>query len=146
MPIFKLKEPDQQVKALHFLTDAIANKDTIKLENIVPKTVNQNSYLHLCLAVFALESGSPIEWVKVEIFKKVCNMDIFYREFVNTQTGEIIGYLRSWADVTKHEAITAIARFIFYCVTECGLTMPDPKNKEQIAQIWADIEKNKNFL
>ena len=148
MPIFDLTDPEQQIKALEYLTKSIAAKDILIMEDVVPKTDKQNRYLHLCLAVYAMEVGSPIEWVKVEIFKKVCNTEIFLREFVVKETGEQCFYLRSWADLKKHEAKTAIDRFIFYCVSECGLEMPDPKmqNKRQIAQIWADIEKNKEFL
>jgi len=148
MPIFDFNDPDQPIRALEYLTKAIGEKQVLKMEDVVPKTDKQNRYLHLCLAVYALEVGSPIEWVKVEIFKKVCNMEIFLRDFVVKETGEQCFYLRSWADLQKHEAKTAIDRFIFYCTSECNLEMPDPEmhNKKQIAKIWADIERNKEFL
>jgi hypothetical protein len=44
------------------------------------RTNKQNSYLHLLLAMFAMEMGIPLETAKSEYFKELWNPDIFVRE------------------------------------------------------------------
>ena len=52
-------------------------------KKLTNRTLSQNSYFYLLLSWFASETGYSVEEVKIDIFKRLCNRDIFEREKTN---------------------------------------------------------------
>lgn len=106
----------------------------------------QNRYLHLILGFFATEFGYTLDEVKVDIFKRLCNKDIFLRERDNTRTGKKMSYLRSSTELNTEEMLTAIERFRFYSASEAGLYIPAPNEEDALIFIQQQIEKCKDYV
>lgn len=109
------------------------------------RSLAQNSYLHCLLGYFGSEFGLTLEEVKFDIFKRICNLDIFQRERVNKR-GQKIKYIRSSSELDKAEMTTAIERFRNYSSAECGLYLPSPNEGEMLFFAQQQIEANKEFI
>lgn len=83
----------------------------VELTEKKPKrTLNQNKYLHICLAYFGCQIGETMEYVKRNYYKILCNKDTFIREREDKFLGKI-KYLRSSADLDSAEMSLTIERF-----------------------------------
>jgi len=122
-----------------------AEKKRIKVEDLEPKSLSQNAYIHLLFEWVALNTGYRKEWVKQYLFKQIVNPQIFVIEFVNEQNGEICNFIRSWASVTKEEADISISRFIDHCTQNGDLQIPTQFNKADISYIQDEIFNNQKF-
>lgn len=109
------------------------------------RSLAQNSYLHCLLGYFGSEFGLTLEEVKFDIFKRICNLDIFQRERVNKR-GQKVKYIRSSSELDKAEMTTAIERFRNYSSAECGLYLPSPNEGEMLFYAQQQIEANKEFM
>ena len=78
-----------------------------------PRSLAQNSYLHVCLQYFASEFGYDEEYVKYNIFKQIVNREIFAKQRTNRR-GEPVTYWRSTADLDTKELTDAIEKFRNY--------------------------------
>ena len=136
-----------------------ANKARTNLEYLISKqkvidqtavrekrSISQNSYLHLIVAIFALEYGELASYVKKEFFKIKCNPEIFKTEYVNKKTGEVRDDLRSSSDLDTKEMTICIDRFRDYASKEAGIYLPEPNDMEFIRHCENDIENNKQYL
>ena len=75
-----------------------------------PRSLAQNSYLHVCLQYFASEFGYDEEYVKYNIFKQIVNREIFAKQRTNRR-GQPVTYWRSTADLDTKELTDAIEKF-----------------------------------
>lgn len=123
-----------------------AEKKRVKCEDLEPKSLSQNAYIHLLFSWVALNTGYTKEYVKQVLFKQFANKDIFVIEGVNEQNGEIYTYIRSWATVTKEEADISISRFIDYCKLNGDIAIPDRDNKADISYIQYEIFNNQKYV
>ena len=123
----------------------VAEKKRIKCENLEPKSLGQNAYIHLVFAWVALNTGYTKEYVKQVLFKQIVNPQIFVIECVNEKNGEMYNYIRSWATVTKAEADIAISRFIDYCIEKGDLAIPQKDNKQDISYIQDEVNNNQKY-
>ncbi len=108
------------------------------------RTIKQNSYLHLILGFFALETGYTIEESKQEIFKKIVNPDTFYE-------GEFGGFVkierwRSSASLNTEEMTLCIDRFRDYSAKEAGIYLPEPNDLVFLQEIEIRINNEKQYL
>ncbi|CVK17195.1 hypothetical protein Ga0061079_12010 [Apibacter mensalis] len=110
------------------------------------RSLSQNNYLYLLLGFFALEYGDTLEYIKLEIFKKKVNRDLFKTEFINRKTGEIRESWKSTASLNTKEMTTAIERFRNYSAKEYGFYLPEPKDLIFLNEIRIQIENNKEYL
>lgn len=109
------------------------------------RSISQNSYLHLILTWFAIETGYTLEEVKQEIFKKVVNSSLF-------DDGEIEGKIeglkiqrwRSTANLDTAEMTLAIDRFRNFSANELGIYLPEPKELALLQELENEISKHKN--
>ena len=108
------------------------------------RSLSQNSYLHLILGFFAAEFGYSLEEVKLDLFKKEVNKEIFIRERVNRRC-DIVKYVRSSADLDTAEMTTAIERFRNYSASEAGLYLPAPNEYEALVYAQQLIDSYKEF-
>ena len=109
------------------------------------RTLAQNSYLHVLLGYFASEFGYTLEEVKFDIFKKLCNRDIFERTRTNKR-GQMIKYIRSSTELDKLEMTEAIERFRNYSSAECGLYLPSPNEGEALFYAQRQIEQCQEYV
>ena len=109
------------------------------------RTRPQNSYLHLCLAYFACETGNTLEWVKREYYKKLVNPVTFIRERDDLYLGRV-KYLRSSADLDTDEMSLTLDRFRNWASSQAGIYIPAPDDLRLMELAEIEIERNKEYL
>lgn len=124
----------------------LADGSTVELKKLHPKrTLQQNSYLHLLLGYFGSEYGLSIEEVKLDIFKRTCNPDLFKRSGTNKK-GLRIEFLRSTAELSTAEMTTAIERFRNWSSAVAGIYLPSANEQEFLIHCRKMIEENREFI
>lgn len=109
-------------------------------------TVSQNSYLHVCIGIVALETGVTLEYAKQKYFKRIANREMFYiGKFTDPVTGEECGKWRSTASLTKEEMTLALDRWRDWAARQ-GWYIPTPEEHAAILQAKIEMEKNKRWL
>ncbi len=108
------------------------------------RSISQNSYLHLILGWFAVQTGYTAEEVKQEIFKKIVNPNTFYEgefgKFVKIERW------RSTASLDTAELSLCIERFRDYSSKEAGIYLPEPNDLTLLRELEIQIENNKQYL
>ena len=144
--LYDLSNPYEVQKFRSKVDEMVSRKEVCELKaRRLQRTTNQNSYLHLLLGYFAQEFGYTLDEVKVDIFKRQCNADIFIVQRKNKR-GQMVQRLRSSASLTTEELSLAIDRFKQYSASECGLYLPD--SDEHKALLWAQkqIDNYKQYI
>lgn len=119
---------------------------TVELKKLHPKrTLQQNSYLHLLLGFFGSEYGLSIEEVKLDIFKRLCNAELFKRSHSNKK-GVRVEFLRSTAELTTAEMTTAIERFRNWSASVAGIYLPSANEDEYLMYCRKAIEENREYI
>lgn len=110
------------------------------------RNLSQNAYLHVCLAVVAMELGESIEYVKKFYFKTLANPSIFVVEKTDAFVGRV-KVLRSSASVSKEEMSNAIERFRNWASTNDirKMYIPQPHEEERIKAVMTEMA-NCNWL
>lgn len=116
----------------------------VELTEKTCRSGNQNRYLHVLIGAVALDQGHTIEYVKAQYYKMVANPDIFVIHLDDKLIGKVT-VLRSSADLTKEEMTTSIDRFKIWAAHE-GIYLPQPEDKERIAEIEYQMVKYKKYL
>jgi hypothetical protein len=123
----------------------LEKRKVVELTEKTGRSLKQNSFLFLILNIFAMEYGESVEFVKQRFFKELCNPDLFVRAKSDKLLGEIT-YLRSSADLTKEEMVTAIDRFKIWASKEAGIFIPDAISDEERIELLRQIDRQKNYL
>ena len=71
----KIEDQKKAMDRLKQLCEKEARFEIIEKKN--GRTLRQNSYLHLILGFFAIETGNTLEFVKKQYFKRLCTPGIF---------------------------------------------------------------------
>lgn len=144
--IFNLNNPYEHDKFKAYVNKLYAEHAVVEVKKKLPgRTLSQNRYFYLLLSWFAIETGYSADEVKVDIFKRKCNADLFVRQRENRK-GETVTYLRSSSELTTGEMTAAIERFRNYASAEAGIYLPAPGEREALIHIEQEIERNKEFL
>jgi hypothetical protein len=123
----------------------LEKRKVVELTEKTGRSLKQNSYLFLILNIFSIEYGEGVEFVKQRFFKELCNPDLFVRTKSDKLLGEIT-YLRSSADLSKEEMVTAIDRFKIWASKEAGIFIPDAISDEERIELLRQIDRNRNYL
>ncbi len=146
MGLYNLKNPYERERFKEKCRELYAKQSYVELKRkVTQRSLAQNSYLHFLLGYFASEFGYTLEEVKFEIFKKICNKDIFERERVNKR-GRKVKYIRSSNELDKREMTTAIDRFRNYSSAQCGLYLPEANEGEALFFAQQQMEQYKEFM
>lgn len=146
MALYNLKNPYDVKKFKEKCEEMISKKSYVELKNkLTQRTMAQNSYLHVLLGYFGSEFGMTLEQVKYDIFKKICNKDIFVRKR-KCKRGFEVTYIRSTTELDKGEMTTAIERFRNYSSAECGLYLPTPHENEMLFYAQQQMDAMKDYL
>jgi len=143
--IFDPKQELDKKRAIERLNHFIAKGKVFELtEKKERRSIQQNSYLHLILSWFAIETGYTEAEVKQEIFKKIVNPNLFYEG----DHGKLvrIDRWRSTASLDTGEMTTAIDRFRNYASLEAGIYLPEPNDLALIREIENQIKNLKEYL
>lgn len=109
------------------------------------RTLSQNAYAHVLIGYFASEFGLSMESVKYDIFKKLCNADLFICKKKNKR-GQEIEYIRSSSDLDTEEFSLAIDRFRNWSASVAGLYLPNANEEDALFYAQQQIEKNGEFI
>lgn len=144
--IFDLKNPFEKDRFKDYVLKLYQQKAVVEVKKKLPnRTLSQNRYFYLLLGWFASETGYSVDEVKIDIFKRLCNKDLFIRKKTNKKGNEI-SYLRSSAELTTGEMTTAIERFRNYSSAQAGIYLPSPNENDFLLYIEKEIERNKDFI
>lgn len=105
------------------------------------RSLNQNSFLHLLLSAFSLETGNQLHASK-DLYKWI-NKDIYYSK--KKIGGEVFVTIRSSADLSKEEMTQTIERFREWSA-EQGYPLPTAENEAELRSIENSMEKNGYYL
>jgi hypothetical protein len=144
--IYNLQNPYEIEKFKEYVNKLYSQRAIVEVKKKLPnRSLPQNSYLHTLIGFFACETGYSVDEVKLDIFKKTCNRDLFERKKTNKK-GTEIKYIRSSSELTTGEMTTAIERFRNYSSAQCGLYLPAPNEHQFLIHIEQEIERNKEFI
>ena len=107
----------------------------IELKKKVKRSLNQNSYLHVIIGFFALETGYTSVEAK-QIYKE-CTPQVYEYKKDDKK------FIRSSADISTSEMSITINRFRDYSSSEAGVYLPSADEKEFLKECEREIEKNK---
>lgn len=143
--IFNLKNPYEKDKFKDYIIKLYEQESVVEVKKKHPnRTLAQNRYFYLLLGWFSCETGYSVDEVKIDIFKRLCNKDLFIRNRTNKK-GEDVSYLRSSAELTTGEMTTAIERFRNYSAAQ-GIYLPSPNENDFLLYIEQELERNKEFI
>ena len=144
--IYDLNNPYDVKTAKEAFLDMINQKCTIELKKKLPiRSDAQNRYLAVLLRYLACQLGYSEEEVKVDIYKRLVNRDIFERERVN-QKGDTVTYLRSSAKLATDEMALSITKLRNYSSSEIGIFLPPPTDSAYISYLEKEVEKYKEYI
>lgn len=118
------KDFDRQ-KAETYFKKLIEKKAKIELKEFRPKrSIDQNSYIHVCFTMIANETGHTIQETKVDVkrehIKLVDNSFMLYEKDGNK-------YLRSTADLDKLEMTNFVDWLRVWAYETLGCYIPTPE-------------------
>lgn len=109
------------------------------------RSVRQNSYLHLLIALVAAHTGYSIEYVKRHYYKIHCNSELFVTRNLDEYVGEVVT-LRSSAELSSREMNLSITRFRNWVAADIGLYLPDPDNSRAINEAKAIVKQHQSYI
>jgi HD superfamily phosphodiesterase len=125
-------------KLLSRLDALLSKKCIIELkEKKKTRTVSQNAYLHVCITLFAIESGNHIEDAK-QLLKRACH-------FMHTFDGEKIK-TKLTRDLNTQELTDFIEWIRTFSAMQGNYIPTADEYRENKFAIDSEIEKNKNYL
>lgn len=143
---FDLSNPYDLPRAREYFQKLVEQRAIVDItKKKEPHTIPQQKYLHLILGWFGVEIGMSLEQVKVDIYKRICNRELFEREHVNKR-GKRVTYLRSTNDLTKDEYSLSITRFRNYASVEAEIYLPSSDERQFLSYIEGEMERYKEFI
>ena len=144
--IYNLQNEYEVPKFREKMETLITDGSMVDVKKIHPRrSIAQNNYLHLILGYFGSEYGLSIEEVKLDIFKRTCNAELFKRSHSNKK-GLKVEFLRSTSELSTAEMTTAIERFRNWSSSVAGIYLPSPDEQEFLLHCRKMIEENKEFI
>lgn len=145
MALYNLKNVYDRKRFKEACNQMVLKNEYVELKKKnTQRSLAQNSYLHCLLGYFASEFGFTLEEVKFDIFKKICNRDIFEKKRINKR-GQEVTYIRSSTELDKAEMTTAIERFRNYSSAQCGLYLPEANEGEALFFAQQQMDQYKEY-
>jgi hypothetical protein len=144
--IFDLNNQYEIPKYKEYVNKLYNEKAVVEVRKKMPhRSLPQNRYFYLLLGWFAAETGYSVDEVKLDIFKKLVNKDLFVVEAKNRR-GDIVKTVKSSASLSTAEMTLAIERFRDYSAAEAGIYLPAPNEREFLLSIQKELERNKEYI
>lgn len=146
MAIYNLSNPWDRQKFKDKVNQLYKEHTYVELKKKkTQRSLSQNSYLHLLLGYFASEFGFTLDEVKIDLYKRKCNRDIFEAVRINKR-GQKVRMLRSSADLDKREMTLSIERFRNWSASECGLYLPAPNEGDALLYAQQQLDSYQEYL
>ena len=116
---------------IQFMGEAVK----IELKKKVRRSLNQNSYLHVIIGFFALETGYTRVEAK-QIYKE-CTPQVYEYEKDGKK------FIRSSAELSTSEMSITINRFRDYSSSDAGVYLPSADEKQFLEECEREIQRNK---
>ena len=144
--LYNLSNPYERDKFKEYINTLYEEQACVEVKKRHPRrSMAQNKYLHVLLAYFGAEFGYTLEQVKYDIFKRLCNTELFVARHAN-KYGKEVERVRSTTELDTAELTAAIERFRNYSAAECGLYLPEPRETEALFFAEQAAEKVKEYL
>lgn len=137
-----LEVQDLQLK----IEKLIARGSMVEVVEKKPRSLKTNSYLHVILAYFGLQTGNTLEEVKDLYYKRVVNGKMFVRKKHDALLGTDREYLRSTAELTQDEMSDSIDLFRKWSREVAEINIPSSEEYIALLHIQHDIERAKMYL
>lgn len=141
---YNLSDQVDQQKAIARFKKLLDDKKKIELKEVKPRrTISQNSYLHVCITLYAIEIGLRVEEAKTQL-KRICP---FMRYEMTDKKGNSHIFLKQTSIMTTKEMTDFIEWIRNHAVTELGAYIPTADEyKERRETIDRTIDQNKEHL
>ena len=116
----------------------------VELTDKSRRTNKQNAYLHVICGILALETGTTLDYIKQEVFKRRCNPSLFVVEKDDPILGKV-STLRSSRDLNKEEMALAIDRYMMFC-SDNGVYIPSPEETDILKEAEYELMRNERWL
>ena len=144
--LFNLNNPHEVSKFNDYCSEQVKKGGIVEVKRKHhQRSLAQNAYLHLLLGFFASEFGYSLEEVKLDLYKKEINKDIYVRERVNRR-GDTVRYVRSSTELDTAEMNTSIEKFRNYSSSVAGLYLPAPNEYEALIFAQQQIERYAEYM
>lgn len=110
-------------------------RTVIELKKKVKRSTSQNSYLHLILGWFAIETGYTLSEAKL-LYKNLSNEIYWYRKRNES-------FYRSSADLTTKEMTESIEKFRNWSSATAKVYLPEPSDLNFLQEIEIEMSKHK---
>lgn len=140
--IFDLRHDKEGFK--EYAEKLISEEALVELTKKDKRTNQQNKYLHLILKWFALATGYSEEEVKLDIFKRQCNTDLFMKK-VTGKNGLSRIQMKSTRELSTADMTTAIERFRNFSAKQ-GIYIPYPYEEQFLAEIMKELSRNAEWV
>jgi hypothetical protein len=136
--LLDLRNKEDFFKAQTYFDMLCAGEFKIELKKIIPKrSISLNSYLHVCISLFAIEFGYTLEESKT-LLKRKCSFMVYEKNGIK--------FLKKTSKLDNLEC-SKFVEFIRNYASQQGLYIPDANeylsNKFNIDK---EINKNKEYL
>lgn len=133
--LFNLDTQIDRERATRRFTDLMEQRTVMELKKKVRRSTSQNSYIHLLIGYFSMETGYTL--VEAKKIYKDCSPQIYVYEKKGKE------FIRSSASLTSTEMATSTDRFMDYSSREAGITLPTPSDLAFLSEIEIELSRNK---
>lgn len=145
--LFNTKNPYEIEKLTERLKSLVERGAVIELtEKHRGRTLAQNAYLHVIISFFASQYGCSEPYAKQEIFKRMCNPDLFVVEKYDKKNGRAYQDLKSSSVLDTAQMTMAIERFRNWSSAVAGCYLPTPNEEDMLFYCRQEIERNREYL
>ena len=133
--IYNLKNTIDIERAKRRFAQLLKEEAKIELLKRQKRSVSQNSYLHLLIGYFAMETGYTLIEAK-QIYKNV-SPEIF--EYENKG----VNFIRSSADLSTSEMSKSIDKFRDNASSIAGIYLPEANENHFLDEIERELQRNR---
>ena len=144
--IFNLKNEYEHQQFKDYVNGLYKERAVVEVKKQAASRITpQNKYFYLLLGWFAHETGYSTDEVKLDIFKKLVNKDLFVAE-AKGNNGKTVKTVKSTSDLSTAEMSLAIERFRNYSSAVAGVYLPAPNENQFLQSIEQYLERRKEFI
>jgi hypothetical protein len=145
--LFNPLKKEEIIKAQSYLEKLIKKGAPFELTSKQKKSVSQNSYFHVIIALYAIEAGETKKHTKDIIIKQIICPDIFKALYQNPKNMNVRIRWRSTAELTTVELSKVVNMVRTRASIDLGAYLPSAEEfKSSSIEYYQEIERNNEFL
>ncbi len=141
---YNLSDEVEKQKAIFKFKKLLSEKKKVELKELKPRrTISQNSYLHVCITLYAIEIGLRVEEAKIQL-KRICPFMVYD---MTDKTGANHKFVKQTSIMTTKEIGEFIEWIRNHAATELGCYIPTAEQyKDRRESIDQTIDQHKQHL